>query len=416
MRNIGLYLILTAVLLALGSLVACDNEKGSEQDEDNGDQIGDLAYTIVDTNQSQCYDEAGAIDCPEAGAVFFGQDANDDGALPNYVNNDDGTVTDLVTGLMWQKDPGEKKSFDEAVAGANGFSLAGYEDWRLPTIKELYSLIHFSGEDPSGETGDDTSSLTPFIDTDYFVFEYGDTSSGQRIIDSQWVTSSVYEATVMGGQECFFGVNFADGRIKCYPTFNSPSGYFSIYVRTTGNYGENEFQDNGDDTITDSATGLQWQRDDSGQGMNWEDALAYCEGLELGGRDDWRLPNAKELHSIIDYSLSPDTTSTAAINPIFNISPITNEAADTDYPFFWTGTTHAASNGTGGSAVYIAFGRALGYMDGNWIDVHGAGAQRSDPKTGDPADYPEGHGPQGDAIRIFNHARCVRNGDREDSP
>jgi hypothetical protein len=46
---------------------------------------------------------------------------------------------------------------------------------------------------------------------------------------------------------------------------------------------------------------------------------------------------------------------------------------------------------------------------GGWIDVHGAGAQRSDPKTGNPANYPYGHGPQGDAVRIYNYVRCVRN-------
>ena len=45
----------------------------------------------------------------------------------------------------------------------------------------------------------------------------------------------------------------------------------------------------------------------------------------------------------------------------------------------------------------------------NWIDVHGAGAHRSDPKAGDPAEYSEGHGPQGDAIRIYNYVRLVRN-------
>lgn len=59
-------------------------------------------------------------------------------------------------------------------------------------------------------------------------------------------------------------------------------------------------------------------------------------------------------------------------------------------------------------AVYIAFGRAMGYMNNTWVDVHGAGAQRSDPKAGDPADYPTGHGPQGDAIRIYNYVRLVR--------
>jgi hypothetical protein len=65
----------------------------------------------------------------------------------------------------------------------------------------------------------------------------------------------------------------------------------------------------------------------------------------------------------------------------------------------------------GAGAVYIAFGRAMGYMDGKWQDVHGAGAQRSDPKVGNASDYPEGHGPQGDAIRIDNYVRLVRGGD-----
>lgn len=44
----------------------------------------------------------------------------------------------------------------------------------------------------------------------------------------------------------------------------------------------------------------------------------------------------------------------------------------------------------------------------NWIDVHGAGSQRSDPKSGDPSIYANGHGPQGDAIRIYNYVRLVR--------
>jgi hypothetical protein len=42
------------------------------------------------------------------------------------------------------------------------------------------------------------------------------------------------------------------------------------------------------------------------------------------------------------------------------------------------------------------------------LDVHGAGSQRSDFKTGDPTDYPYGHGPQGDVIRIYNYVRPVR--------
>jgi len=148
-------------------------------------------------------------------------------------------------------------------------------------------------------------------------------------------------------------------------------------------------------------------------GMNWEDALAWVEQKNAEnylGYSDWRLPNAKEMQSIVDYGRSPDATSSAAIDPVFNISQITNEAGQLDYPWFWTSTTHVKSSGNGSDAVYIAFGRALGYMNNTWMDVHGAGAQRSDPKSGDPADYPTGHGPQGDAIRIYNYVRLVRGG------
>jgi len=170
------------------------------------------------------------------------------------------------------------------------------------------------------------------------------------------------------------------------------------------------YLDNGDGTITDLATGLMWQQADDGNAYDWEAALDYAENLELAGHEDWRLPNAKELQSIVDYTRSPSTTGSAAIDPVFNATSITNEAGNTDYPFYWTGTTHVSmlSGEEGRSAAYVAFGRAMGYMNGQWIDVHGAGAQRSDPKTGDPNDYPYGHGPQGDAIRIYNYVRCVR--------
>ena len=69
----------------------------------------------------------------------------------------------------------------------------------------------------------------------------------------------------------------------------------------------------------------------------------------------------------------------------------------------------------GEKAAYVTFGRALGWMEmppgsGNrqLLDVHGAGSQRSDRKVGDPDDYPYGHGPQGDVVRIFNFVRVVR--------
>ena len=127
-------------------------------------QAADLAYPIVDTNQTQNYGNTSAIQAPGTGAAFYGQDAQIAGNQPSYVVNGDGTVTDLVTGLMWSQDYYGKMTYSEAVAMVNGFSLAGYSDWRLPTIKELYSLIDFRGEDGKPQA---SSGNHPVIDKSY---------------------------------------------------------------------------------------------------------------------------------------------------------------------------------------------------------------------------------------------------------
>ena len=333
---------------------------------------------------------------------------------------------------------------------------------------------------------DETCTGKPFLDTAFFDFEYGDTSAGERIIDSQYISSTEYVSrTVLGvppsgsqnnlpdlarassilaisedvlkaalgppppdlsvaartlgigeqdliaalesvdnrssgtayteggwnqGNETVFGVNFADGRIKGYPRTIGPNltNMFARYVRGNTAYGISNYNDNGDGTITDEATGLIWMKTDSNTALNWGNALAYCEAFDGSGHTDWRLPNAKELQSIVDYTRSPDTTSSAAIDPIFTTTSTLVENSEWDYPFYWTSTTHVNADGDGGWGVYVAFGKALGYMSNTWTDVHGAGAQRSDPKIGDPTAYAQGHGPQGDAVRINNYVRCVR--------
>ncbi len=436
------------VALLVGSLAACgdtaDNttdETESETTEDASAEAaatettetssdtaatGDLSYPIVDTGQTVFYDNEGEISEPAAGEAFYGQDASYDGTQPSYTDNGDGTVTDNVTGLVWLQsgdtdgdgdtDASDKLSYSAAGDYCENLSYADYDDWQLPTIKQQYSLMNFSGVDPSGYEDTDTSGLVPFIDTDYFDFAYGDTDANERIIDSQYASSNLYVGDA--GEDLLFGVNFADGRIKGYglSLFGQDKTFTVACIQENNTYGVNDFSDNGDATITDSATGLIWAQDDSGtdapDGLNWEEALSYVEEQNAAnylGYSDWRLPNVKELQSILDYDRSPDTTDSAAIDQLFNATAITNEAGETDYASYWSGTTHANWTDVAGSAgAYVSFGRAMGYMDGTWSDVHGAGAQRSDPKTGDPADYPTGNGPQGDAIRIYNMVRLVR--------
>jgi hypothetical protein len=306
---------------------------------------------------------------------------------------------------MWQKTPdlANKPTYAEAVEGAKRFTLAGHADWRLPTIKELYSLIDFRGS---------SFRRLPYIDTKYFDFRFGNESTGERFIDAQYWSGTEYVGTTMNGAPTVFGVNFADGRIKGYPRDTGPRGTpfreFVRYVRGNPDYGVDQFAGNGDGTITDLATGLMWEKTDDGVKRNWEEALAYAENLILAGHDDWRLPNAKQLQSIVDYTRAPDARNTArrgpAIDPVFGITETES--------YFWTSTTHL-DGPDASAAVYVCFGQAFGYMAGPTgsvakINVHGAGAQRSDPKSGDPADWPQGRGPQGDDIRIYNYVRAVR--------
>jgi hypothetical protein len=387
------------------------------------------SYMIVDTAQSSFWNSGNnEISLPLLGDSLYGQDAQFSENLPSYTNNGDGTISDNVTGLMWTQtldlngdgviDSNDKLTLREALSKIESVNTGAYSDWRIPTIKELYSLINFNGIDPHL---DQTTNLHPFIDTNYFSFGYGDSSAGERTIDAQVGTQTIYVDKTFIGFQTMFGVNFADGRIKGYNltvsmTSIGESKFYFYYVRGNKAYGVNNFIDNGDKTISDTATNLMWSQDDSGSGMSWEEALVWVQEKNTSnylGYSDWRLPNVKELQSIVDYSKSPATTDSAAIDSVFNITKITNENGVDDYGYFWSSTTHIAAGNrsdefSGTQANYIMFGRGMGKMFGIWMDVHGAGAQRSELKTGTPTDYPDGFGPQGDAIRIYNYVRLVR--------
>jgi hypothetical protein len=372
-------------------------------------------YPIVDTDVSDHYDNSAIISAPTSGQAFYGQDATYNGNQPSYTDNGDGTITDNVTGLMWEQDMGVKISYYDAIAKAANSTLGGHTDWRVPTIKELYSLAQFSGRC----MGDD--AMYKFIDTNYFVQPIGNTAIGEREIDGQTWSITKYVGLTMFGDSTVFGYNFVDGRLKGYPMYEPPTFtvaktmYFRM-VRGNTQYGINNFVDNGDGTITDNATGLMWQQADDGTTRDWENALSYSESLTLGGHNDWRLPNAKELHSILDYTRSPDVSGSPAIDPIFSCTSFNDPSgAPGQYGYYWTSSPLMDGPSPYTDAVYICFGEAQGEMEsppgsGNFtlVDTHGAGAQRNDTKTGNPANYPQYFGPQGDVVYVFNYTRAVR--------
>jgi hypothetical protein len=310
-------------------------------------------------------------------------------------------VKDNVTGLTWQaSQTGGNVYWTEAETvptALNQASYGGYSDWRLPTIKELYSLWN-------GSTG------WPYIDTNYFSVPYiSEMELSHAIIWSSTKYTGLLRSSIEGssavGAEMAFGVNFGTGHIKAYSASIGPK-HMVLAVRGPI-YGTSSFVDNGNGTINDKATGLMWTQSDSGVGMDWERALAWAQtknGEKLLGYSDWRLPNTKELQTLVDYTRSAEATAAAnvgpAINPLFKATSITNEAGDADYPYFWTNTS-AKANPTAAfnSAWYVAFGRAA---DASGKDLHGAGAIRFDAKV-------TGKTQGQDAERVYNYVRLVRN-------
>lgn len=158
------------------------------------------------------------------------------------------------------------------------------------------------------------------------------------------------------------------GQIECYGDgyqFTSwPSPGQPFYGQDAQYEGpQPAYQDNGDGTVTDLNTGLMWQQGDThlSPHPHFYKARRYCESLTLAGHSDWRIPDRRELLSIVDYGrFNP------AINPVFSF------CYSSDY---WSGDTDAS--GGGGEAWCVDF---------NYGDVD--------------------HWDKGD----YRHVRCVRGG------
>ncbi len=343
---------------------------------------------IPDSNQGSCFNNYQMISCPKIDEEFYGQDGNFNGTAPSYRDNKDGTISDLITGLIWQKSHNsQRKNYYDAKKYCESLTLGNQSDWRLPTIKELFSIADFRG----------STGTKYFINSTYFELKLPDSSvlNGDPFASShnldmmgQTWSSTIYSGKHYGreGMEAAFFFNFLDGRIKQAPTIGRSSLFYRC-VRGK-NWGENIFIDNKDGTVIDQMSGLQWQKSDDGITRNWQQALKYCQNLKLGGFEDWRLPAIKELQSIVDYT---------KWNPAINNSylNITDKTA-----WFWSSTT---SGENFSMANYICFGPCTSK---DKIDTHGAGAQRSDPKSGSGKGMSLGG--QEDEVRVNNYTRCVR--------
>jgi hypothetical protein len=195
--------------------------------------------------------------------------------LPNphkYDTNVQGVVLDRVTGLMWERSPPEKfLTFEDAQRKCDDLTLAGHDDWRLPSRIELVSILDLTHIQPSID-----SAIFPNTQNDWY-----------------W-TSSVAAANPAAAWYVYFyfGYPKTDGKtnqfsVRCVRGTRPPPA-------TTAHYALKA------DEVRDVATGLIWQRKPPAKPLQFEAAGAYCGSLKLGGKKGWRIPTLPELLTLID--------------------------------------------------------------------------------------------------------------------
>jgi len=226
-------------------------------------------WPMPDSSIDYCSDGSRVLlDCPGPEAPLWGQDGQYQVNPLDYTVADD-SVTDEVTRLQWQRaTPPQTYDWWEARTYCQQLVVGEVDDWRLPSRVELVSLLDFGGLDPTidqeafpGTQSDFywSASPVPFLNMAYGVrFELG----------------FIYDHDPHG-----------TGRVRCVRGgYSRPKPRFEL----------------AEGTVRDRGTGLTWQRQHVPDAATWGDALAACEGLELGGWDDWRLPTLKEQQTIVD--------------------------------------------------------------------------------------------------------------------
>jgi hypothetical protein len=371
-------------------------------------QTARAVSTIPDTGLTKCYSAIDVITCPSTGQPFYGQDANyimnsmsytkidnSGNALPDHAASW-AMVKDNVTGLFWEmktnKDgvknyndphdadngytwydsnpatnggyagtPGNGTDTEDFVKLLNSTRYGGYSDWRLPSIKELQALVDY-------ESG--SGSDRPMINTSYFP----------NTQQYYW-SSTTYAYSNLGAWVMEMGYAWPPGIIHGNNLGYNKAGYYCVRAVRGGQseqFGNSEIRllnsfdsdviddettvggyiDNGDGTVTDIGTGLMWQQDGSAI-RAWEQALAVCESLNLGGYTDWRLPNIKELLSLVDFSRhSP------AINKTYFPNTIGGFTNMLDY---WSATPTASDPDTSYYARTVRFSGTGDSVNGNKI-------------------------------------------------
>lgn len=316
----------------------------------------------------------------------FGEDNDYSINTPFFINNDNGTITDTVTGLMWEKADGGEMTVENARIYCDTLTLGGYTNWRLPTAHESFSILNQQLSNPA-------------LDVNYFAV-----SNAQY-----WWTSNVQ----LNDSSKIWTTN-AGGGIGNKPKNEtiSAGGSFRYHVRavrdvTTPPTVGNHFTDNNDGTVTDNFTSLVWQKVPAADTMTWENALQYADTLSLAEITEWRLPNIKELRSINNEKLSNPSIDTAFFKVINNkkywsSTTLPNQAAEAWYLNTRFGITTYDAKTAKDYVMCVSTGASFIFTgNGNW-DIASNWMNNKIPPSTLPAGY----------TIIINHSQggqCVLN-------
>ncbi len=308
--------------------------------------------------------QANTINLPKTGARYChttygemipcdgtGQDGDIQAGLewvkPRFTDNKNGTITDNLTGLVWLKDIkcgkldvkiieafqkiGELNttgSINGVDCGDTSNNGSHQTDWRLPTINELESILNTQyGDYMCGsaicETPQDWLRYNGFLNYEQSVYYWSSTKS-KFSLPQYWVVlfgyvmeyySSLlaYIIPVRGGTNGTPDPKYPANVPKVGPDSEQPEGFGVSWP-------EPRFTDNNNGTVTDNLTGLIWLKnaDCNESILLWEEAFKKINELNTSGtingkncgdtsnngshQKDWRMPNRKELRSLIDFT------------------------------------------------------------------------------------------------------------------
>ena len=278
----------------------------------NGSRCMKKVFGNICTGLQQCYNATKIIACPETeNETFFGQDAYyaSKGVCtpqsfilktPYSTKPDEKVVFDENTKLEWQRTiSGDTYTFYQAITHCANLEYAGYDDWRLPTTKELASIM--------------LQSSSGRVNTDYFV---AGTGSRQFWTSKRYVSDTNKAWTINFGSSTTNVTERETGEalyVICVRGEILPESSFTTFTK------------NGDEIVKDNVTGLMWHKTVSEE--YWSGALSYCESSTYGGYTDWRLPNFNELLSIVNYDRYTPTTDIPSITEKETVWSSTNSVS-----------------------------------------------------------------------------------------